>query len=68
LFPFLVGSLADIYGIKVLQPMLVTLFGGMVILWQLVPFPKVQLHRSPIVAKPASVGEGVDPTTTDNSA
>lgn len=68
LFPFLVGSLADIYGIKVLQPMLVTLFGGMVILWQLVPFPKVQLHRSPILAKPASVGEGVDSTTTDSSA
>ncbi|KAJ5037926.1 uncharacterized protein L3040_006802 [Drepanopeziza brunnea f. sp. 'multigermtubi'] len=39
LFPFLVGSLADVYGIGVLQPVLVSLFAVMTILWQLVPSP-----------------------------
>ncbi|KAF8853185.1 MFS general substrate transporter, partial [Acephala macrosclerotiorum] len=40
LFPFLVGSLADVYGIKVLQPVLITMFVVMILLWQLVPSPK----------------------------
>jgi fucose permease len=68
LFPFLVGSLADLYGIKVLQPILITLFGGMILLWQLVPFPKPGLYQSSIATKPTSVREGVDHTPTDSSA
>lgn len=39
LFPFLVGSLADVYDIGVLQPVLVSMFAVMLVLWQLVPSP-----------------------------
>jgi fucose permease len=67
LFPFLVGSLADVYGIKVLQPILVTMFVVMILLWQLVPSPKVGSHRSSIGSKPASIGEYVDSTTINSS-
>jgi fucose permease len=49
LFPFLVGSLADIYSIKVLQPVLVALFVVMIFVWQLVVAPKAGL--APIVAR-----------------
>ncbi|KAE8445782.1 hypothetical protein EG329_012840 [Mollisiaceae sp. DMI_Dod_QoI] len=67
MFPFLVGSLADVYGIKVLQPVLVTMFAVMILLWQLVPSPKAGLHRSSTGTKPASVSEDADTTTIDNS-
>jgi fucose permease len=67
LFPFLVGSLADVYSIKVLQPILVALFVVMILSWQLVPAPKVRLHRSSLRPKPASIGEGVDPAIIDRS-
>jgi fucose permease len=40
--PFVVGSLADTYGIKVLQPTLVSVFVVMILLWQLVPTPEVR--------------------------
>ncbi|TVY38974.1 Bypass of stop codon protein [Lachnellula occidentalis] len=58
LFPFVVGSLADRYGIKVLQPVLVTLFILMILLWQLMPPPKLGLRLAP---KTASNEEDVDP-------
>jgi fucose permease len=67
LFPFVVGSLADIYDIKVLQPILVTLFGVMTLFWQLVPSPKIGLHRSSLRTKSASIDEGVDPTIVNSS-
>jgi fucose permease len=67
LFPFVVGSLADIYGIKVLQPILVTLFVVMILLWQLVPSPKVGLQRSSLGSKPASIDEDGDPEILDSS-
>ena len=67
LFPFVVGSLADIYGIKVLQPVLVTLFVVMILLWQLVPSPKVGLHGSSLRSKPASIDEGQDPALDINA-
>ncbi|KAJ1300814.1 hypothetical protein OPQ81_002454 [Rhizoctonia solani] len=37
LFPFLTGILIQKYGVGVLQPMLVALFGGMTISWALIP-------------------------------
>jgi fucose permease len=67
LFPFVVGSLADIYGIKVLQPVLVTLFVVMILLWQLVPSSKVGLHGSSLRSKPASIDESLGPTILDSS-
>ena len=57
LFPFIVGSLADKYGIKVLQPVLVTLFVLMILLWQLMPSPKSGLRLAP---KNAANEEDVD--------
>lgn len=60
MFPFLVGSLADVYGIKVLQPILVTMFVVMSLLWQLVPSPKVG-------TKPVPISEEEDITTVDSS-
>jgi fucose permease len=66
LFPFVVGSLADIYGIKVLQPVLVTLFIVMILLWQLVPSTRAGLHRSSLRPKPASIDEGLDPAILDS--
>jgi fucose permease len=67
LFPFVVGSLADIYGIKVLQPVLVTLFIVMILLWQLVPSPRVGLRGSSLRSKPASIEERLDPAILDSS-
>jgi fucose permease len=67
LFPFVVGSLADIYGIKVLQPILSTMFVVMILLWQLVPYPEVGLNPSSPGLKPASIGEGVDPVVLNSS-
>jgi fucose permease len=67
LFPFVVGSLAEIYGIEVLQPILVTLFVVMILLWQLVPSPKAGLPRSSLGTKPASIDEGVDPAILGSS-
>jgi fucose permease len=61
LFPFVVGSLADANGIKVLQPVLVTLFAGMFLLWQLVPSPRIGFHPSSLGSHPASIGEDVSP-------
>lgn len=62
LFPFLVGSLAEIYGIKVLQPMLVALLAAMISIWQLVPSPKAGLHLTSLGA--ASISEGEDSTSS----
>ncbi|KAE9373961.1 MFS general substrate transporter [Stipitochalara longipes BDJ] len=67
LFPFVVGLLADAYGIEVLQPVLVTLFVVMSVLWQLVPSPNAGLNRSSPCHKPASIDEGVGSVITDNS-
>jgi len=67
LFPFVVGSLAGIYGIKVLQPVLVTLFTVMILLWQLVPSPRVGLRGSSLRSKPASIEERLDPAILDSS-
>lgn len=61
LFPFLVGSLADVYGIKVLQPILASLFGAMVLLWQLVPSPKE------VGSSATSIFEDSHSTVVDNS-
>ena len=61
LFAFVVGSLADIYGIKVLQSVLVTLFVVMILLWLLVPSPQVRAHRSSLWPKPALIREDVNP-------
>ena len=60
LFPFVVGSLAETYGIKVLQPVLVSLFVVMILLWQLVPSPKSRPTRNSLGHKPASIGESGD--------
>jgi fucose permease len=46
LFPFVVGSFANAYDIKVLPPVLIALFIAMTLLWQLVPAAKVSLPRS----------------------
>jgi len=67
LFPFVVGLLADVYGIRVLQPVLVTLFVVMSVLWQLVPSPNVGLNRDSPCNKPASIDEGVDSVIVDSS-
>lgn len=37
LFPFATGMLASVYGIWVLQPIVVSLMGGMAIAWSLLP-------------------------------
>jgi fucose permease len=66
LFPFLVGLLADIYGIKVLQPVLVTLFVVMIMLWQLVPSPTIGLQRSLLGSEAASIDENLDGTIPDD--
>ncbi|KAG0645106.1 Bypass of stop codon 6 [Hyphodiscus hymeniophilus] len=55
IFPFVVGSLADRYSIRVLQPVLVSLFTTMMLVWQLVPSPRAALRRSLLGSKPASV-------------
>jgi fucose permease len=67
LFPFVVGSLAEIYSINVLQPILVTLFVVMILLWQLVPSPKIGLRRSSLRPNSSSIGEGIDPAIPDTS-
>lgn len=67
LFPFVVGSLADVYSIKILQPMLVSLFIVMILLWQLVRSPKALLHHYSVGSNNASVDENVDPSTLDSS-
>jgi fucose permease len=67
LFPFVVGSLSEIYGIKVLQPVLVTLFIVMSLLWQLVPSPNVGLRQCSIGADSESVEEDINPTIHHNS-
>ncbi|CAE6440915.1 unnamed protein product [Rhizoctonia solani] len=36
-FPFMTGALAQKYGVKVLQPMLVGMIGSLILLWTLVP-------------------------------
>ncbi|KAI6709902.1 MFS transporter [Diplocarpon mali] len=41
LFPFLVGSMASVYGIEVLQHVLVSLFAVMFVIWKLVPAPRI---------------------------
>ncbi|TVY20637.1 Bypass of stop codon protein 6 [Lachnellula arida] len=64
LFPFVVGSFADSYGIKVLQPILVTLFVLMIFFWQLMPSPKVGLRLAP---KTASNEEDIDPNGHESS-
>ena len=56
LYPFLVGSLADRYSIKMLQPVLVSLFAAMILIWQLVPSPKA--GRSSLRPKPQSIENG----------
>ena len=40
LFPFVVGALADGYGIGVLQPVMVVIFGSMLLIWSIVPGPR----------------------------
>lgn len=60
MFPFVVGALADKYSIKVLQPVLVTMFGTMALLWQLVPSPKVSSYSSTHGPKPSSIIEEDD--------
>jgi hypothetical protein len=65
LFPFLVGSLAHVYGIKVLQRVHIALFVAMILVWQPVPLLEVALRRSSIVTKPASIGEIVESVATN---
>ncbi|CAE6460672.1 unnamed protein product [Rhizoctonia solani] len=36
-FPFMTGALAQKYGVKVLQPMLVGMIGSLIVLWSFVP-------------------------------
>lgn len=63
LFPFVVGSLSEIYSIRVLQPVLVTLFIVMSVLWQIVPSPKPGLYHSSLISQSTSFdedSEGVD--------
>ncbi|GAB1519173.1 hypothetical protein RhiTH_002239 [Rhizoctonia solani] len=43
-FPFMTGALAQKYGVKVLQPMLVGMIGSLILLWTLVPAGP-QRHR-----------------------
>ncbi|CCO27420.1 Bypass of stop codon protein 6 [Rhizoctonia solani AG-1 IB] len=43
-FPFMTGALAQKYGVKVLQPMLVGMIGSLILLWMLVPAVP-QRHR-----------------------
>lgn len=45
IFPFVVGSLAEMYGIRVLQPVLVALFAIMLLLWHLVPSVESRKER-----------------------
>ena len=45
--PFTIGSLADTYGIKVLQPTMVSVFVVMILLWQLVPSTEVRPRERP---------------------
>ena len=65
LFPFVVGSLAAIYGIKVLQPVMAALFVVMILLWHLVPRPQGVLVRSSFDPRPDSVNGGVDAEDLD---
>lgn len=55
MFPFVVGSLADRFGIMVLQPVLVTLFALQILVWQLVPSGKVEDHAPLLEAEDPGV-------------
>jgi hypothetical protein len=46
---------------------LVTLFIVMILIWQLVPSPRVGLRGSSLRSKPASIEERLDPTILDSS-